>query len=191
MISEATLPLLLVLSPNLQPDSEAALERRVRRSLLRREPIVAGTAAAPYAPGSGSPLRMLLAEEGLEIVLTTASPRILRDLDLLVELDRRHSVAVRMAVPAWGTDDPEPRMRAVRGLAAEGIAASVLLQAAPDGRGGEEALRFLLEEAREAGAHDVEIDPGALRRGERARLLATFRRLRLEYGFPRGLAGRG
>jgi DNA repair photolyase len=192
MIRQATLPLLFVLSPALQSDPEAALERKVRRSLRRREPIAAGTAAEPYAPvPSGSPLRMLLAEEGLKIAVTTATPRILREIDLLVELDRRHSVTVRMAVPAWGSEDPEPRMRAVRGLAAEGIATSVLLQALPDGNGGEEALRFLLEEAREAGAHDVEIEAGALRRINRARLLAAFRRLRLEYGFPQAVSGRG
>ncbi|HEX9943377.1 MAG TPA: hypothetical protein VGG03_15265 [Thermoanaerobaculia bacterium] len=135
---------------------------------------------------------MLLTEEGLEIAITTATPRIVRELDLLVELDRRHSVTVQMVVPAWNAEDPEPRMGAVRRLAAEGIATRVLLQAVPDASGGgEETLRFLLEEAREAGAYDVEIDAGSHRRGERARLLADFGRLRLEHGFPQALSGRG
>jgi DNA repair photolyase len=176
----------------MQPDSEAHLERQIRRSLLRRSPVVLGTATEPYTPVlSSSPLRMLLAEEGLEISLTTATPRVLREIDLLVDLDRRHSVTVRMLVPVWTTEDPQPRLEAVRGLAAEGIATGVILQALPGGIAGEETLRFLLEEALAAGAWDIEIETGVLKRNQRARLLALFRRLRLEYGFPRGVAGRG
>jgi DNA repair photolyase len=193
MIRQATLPLLFVLSPALHPDPEAALERRLRKAALRREPISLGTAAAPYEPAvrrrEENPLRTLLREEGLEISITTATPRILREVDLLVDLDRRHSVAVRMVVA--GADDPEPPMRAVRSLAAEGIATSVLVSPGPGAGRGEETLRSLLEQAAEAGAWDVEIDAGPPRRAERAFLLATFRRLRLEYGFPRGVPGRG
>jgi DNA repair photolyase len=196
MFNQATLPLLFVLSPSLQPDPGAALERRLRRAALRRQPIALGTAAHPYEPAAGrreeNPLRRaLLREEGLEIAITTGTPRILRELDLLVELDRRHSVAVRMLVPVTDADDPEPRMRAVRALAAEGIAASVLLSPTPGNRHGEEILRFLMEEARQAEALDVEIDGATLRRDERRSLISTFRRLRLEYGFPRRGAGRG
>jgi len=187
MVREATLPLLFVLSPALQPDADARLERQVRRSLLRREPVVLGTAAEPYAPVlSRSPLHLLLAEEGLEIRITTSTPRIQREIDLLVELDRRHSVEVRMLVRSVG--DSPPLLEAVRGLAAEGIAMTLLFQAFP---GGEETLRFLLEETLAAGALEVEMETGSLRRSERARLLALFRRLRLEYGFPRGMVGRG
>lgn len=189
MIRQATLPL-FVLSPALNPDPGAALERRLRKAALRREPISLGTAAAPYEPTSGRqeepPLRVLLREEGLEISITTATPRILREIDLLVDLDRRHSVAVRMVVPGGG--DPAPRLRAVRELAAEGIATSIFVSPAESG---EETLRCLLEEARKAGAWDVETDAGSAPRAGRASLLATFRRLRLEYGFPHGLAGRG
>ncbi len=196
MFNQATLPLLFVLSPSLQPDPGAALERRLRRAALRRQPIALGTAAHPYEPAAGrreeNPLRRaLLREEGLEIAITTGTPRILRELDLLVELDRRHAVAVRMVVPITAADDPEPLMRAVRGLAAEGIAASVLLSPAPGTRNSEETLRFLLEEAREAEALDVEIDAERLCRAELASLISTFRRLRLEYGFPRRAVGRG
>jgi DNA repair photolyase len=196
MFNQATLPLLFVLSPAAQSDPREALRRRLRKAVRRRAPITLGTAARPYEPVGGrkeeNPLRRaLLREEGLEIAITTGTPCILRELGLLIELDRRHSVAVRMIVPASG-EDPEARLRAVRGLAAEGIATSLLLSPAASGsRSGEERCRFLLEEARDAGALDVEMDSRALRRGERARLLATFRRLRLEYGFPRGASGRG
>jgi len=191
MIRQATLPLLFALSPAFHPDPEATLnrlERRLRKAVLRREPVSLGTAAAPYEPAAGrqaSPLEALLKEEGLEVSITTATPRILREIDLLADLDRRHSVTVRMAVPL--PEDPEPRMRAVRALAAEGVATSVLLS----GAAGEEQLRALLQKAWEAGAWDVEIDAGSSRRSEKTFLLATFRRLRLEYGFPRGVPGRG
>jgi DNA repair photolyase len=194
MLRQATLPLLFVLSPALQPDPGAALARRLRKAVLRRQPILLGTRSAPYEPLAvqmeHNPLRrVLLGEEGLQIAITTGTPRILRELGLLVELDRRHSVAVRMVVPAAGTDDPEARLRAVRGLAAEGLATSVLLS--PAAATGEETFRFLLEGALETGTLDVEIDVRPLRRGERASLLALFGSLRLEYGFPRRASGRG
>jgi len=192
MFQQATLPLLFVLSPTLTSNPGAALARRLRKAVLRREPIALGTVVGPYEPLSvrmeENPLRrVLLREEGLEIAITTGTPRILRELDLLTELDRRHSVAVRMIVTA--TEDPEPRLQAVHSLAAEGIATSVLLS--PAATTGEETFRFLLEGALAAGALDAEIDARALRHAERTSLSSTFRRLRLEYGFPRRAAGRG
>jgi len=191
MIQQATFPL-FVLAPAVQPDPAEALARRLRKAALRRERITLGTAAQPYEPvtvrSEENPLRrVLLGEEGLEIAITAGSPRILRELDLLAELDRRHAVAVRMVVPVAG--DPEPRMQAVRGLAAEGIATSVVLS--PSIGTGEEAFRFLLEKTLEAGALDVEIDARSLSRSALVPALALFRRLRLEYGFPRGASGRG
>ena len=188
MIPQVALPFLFVLSPALHPESEAALERRLRKAILRREPVSLGTAAAPYEPAArqdASALGILLKEEGLEVSVTTATPRILRTVDLLVDLDRRHSVTVRMIIP--DNADPAARMQAVRTLAAEGIATSILLPATGD----EDELRSLLEQAWEAGAWDVEIDVNSVKRVERAPLLEDFRRLRLEHGFPRGVPGRG
>ena len=183
MIPQVALPFLFVLSPALHPESEAALERRLRRAVLRREPVSLGTVATPYEPAAGreaSALAVLLKEEGLEVSITTTTPRILREIDLLVDLDRRHSVTVRMTVPAG--EDSAARMQAVRTLAAEGIATSILLPAAD---------RCLREQAWESGAWDVEIDVRSSKKSERAVLLEDFRRLRLEHGFPRGVPGRG
>ena len=196
MIRQATLPLLFVLSPSLQSDPAEKIERQVRRAALRREPVVMGTAAVPYEPsGRGeSPLRSLLPlADGLEVAVTTASPRILRELELLAELDRRHSVTVRVIAPVPATLDPGPRLRAARDLAAEGLATVLLLVPvkAPVGKNCEEELRFFLEAAWDAEIHDVEIETGGLRRAERTALQALFRRLRLEHGFPRSVAGRG
>jgi DNA repair photolyase len=196
MIRQATLPLLFVLSPSLQTDPAVAIERRVRRAALRREPVVLGTAAAPYEPPARgeSPLRALLPlADGLEVAITTATPRILGELELLAELDRRHSVTVRIAAPFPATLDPGPRLRAAHDLVAEGIATVLLLVPAQAGCEGdwEEEMRYFLEQAREAEIHDVEIETAHLRRADRAPLRAAFRRLRLECGFPRGVAGRG
>src|SRR6185312_10853229 len=159
MINQATFPLLLALSPAFQADPSAALERRVRKSMLRREPIVAGSLADPYETGSSpSPLRLLMATEGLEVSVTTASPRILRELDLLVELDRRHSVAVRIVVPVSRTPDAAARLEAARRLAAEGITTRLVLAPAPGARATD--VRTLLAEARQ------------FRRGDRPRARA-------------------
>lgn len=191
MIRQATLPLLFVLSPSLQADPAEAIERKVRRAAVRREPVVLGTAATPYEPArEASPLEALRSlGDGLEIAITTASPRILGELELLAELDRRHSVTVRLLVPVPTPLDPGPRLRAAQSLASEGITTVLLL--APIAAAREEEMRFFLEAAREAEVHDVEIEIAHLRRVERPALQDTFRRLRLEYGFPRASAGRG
>lgn len=188
MIRQATFPLLFALSPALRPDPSVVLERRVRRSLLRREPVAVGTVAVPYEPvgGSESPLRLLLATEGLKIGLTTASPRVAREVDLLVELDRRHSVTVRMVVAVPSRPDTMARLGAVRSLAAEGITTRLHLVPAAGAREGD--LRSLLAQAREAGVFDLEIETGPQTRRS---LLDAFRSLRLEHGFPRDVPGRG
>jgi DNA repair photolyase len=192
MLRQATYPLLFVLSPTLTASPGAALERRLRKAALRKQPLVIGTPAEPYDPADDrfgaarSLLSDLVRQEGLEITVTTRSPRVLRDLELLVELDKRHAVAVRVMVPAT---DAEPHLQAVRALAAEGIATTVLC--APLGEEGDAVLRRSFTAAFEAGARDVEVDAPPLGRAERERFLSLFRRLRLEHGFPREIAGRG
>jgi DNA repair photolyase len=194
MFRQATYPLAFVLSPTLTAPPGAALERQFRKAVRRGEPLVIGTPAAPYDP-TGDPfaaarsvLQDLVRTEGLEITVTTRSPRILRDLELLVDLDKRHAVSVRVMAPAA---DPELQLHAVRALAAEGIATTVLCAPEEPETRGEEILRRLFAAAAEAGARDVEVETPALPWGERERLLSTLRRFRLEHGFPRETAGRG
>ena len=193
MIRQASLPLIFALSPTLS-NEEAALERELRRAVARKEPIVIGSAADPYDPAVQGVARCLLEtflrQEGLEVAITTRSPRIQNDLDLLVELDKRHSVTIRMAVEPG--QDGAARMHAARVLASEGITTIVLCCPVAAGiDGGETGLRPLLAEAREAGIFDVEIETLSLPRAERASILGTFRCLRLEHGFPLDVPGRG
>ncbi len=195
MIRQATLPLIFALSPTLS-DQEAALERELRRAFARKEPIVIGSAADPYDPAvqgtARSLLEIFLRQDGFEISIVTHSPRVENDRELFVELDKRHAVTLRMVVDVAEGSDPAPRMRAARALASEGITTVLLCCPASAGTDeGEAGLRPLLEEARESGVFDVEIESRSLPRAEQPGVLATFRRLRLEYGFPLDVPGRG
>jgi DNA repair photolyase len=221
MSRQATLPFLPTLPLTAQPDP--AVEAWLRRVLLRREPIALGVDGAdPYSvePGQGVFVRSLLQSltrlEGLEISITTRSPRVLQDLSLLTELDQRHTVRVDVPLPAVDPElarrieprepAPEARLWAVAQLAAEGLTTRVVVKPLlPGVNDGEDALQALFEAALEAGAWDVvpgavpaaraqlSLWPGARKAAEGGReaLLTLFRRLRLEHGFPRATPGRG
>jgi DNA repair photolyase len=200
------------------PREGGSLELRLRRAARGGGPVVLGSAAEPYAPPAGgwegrSPLAVLLRSEGLEVVITTRAPEILDDIDLLVELDRRHAVTVDLLLAAVdpflsrrlepGAAEPRTRLRALARLAAEGLAVRLVctpLKAGLNDR--ESALRPLFAAAREYGAQDVlaaSARPSRLARlrgaltGRRTALAEPdhLRRLRLEFGFPRPVAGRG
>jgi hypothetical protein len=157
---------------------------------------------------------------GMQISIFTRSPRILRDLDLLAELDQRHMVTVGVLIPAASAalvrrlegppseapgltglkaaevGDPGPRFELVRTLAAHGIAANVICTPVVPGiNNGAAGLGRLFQMAWQAGASDVRPAPRhpALppSDAESRHLLAFFRRLRLEQGFPRISPGRG
>lgn len=202
MAYEATLPLS---SPSARfthgsPEPDApALEKRLRKAVRRTEPIAIGTAAEPYEPVGhrhAAARSLLLAcsrVDGLEISITTRSPLIVGDLGLLVELDRRHAVTVHVLMRSLDLE----LMRVIETLAGEGIDTRILCGPVMPGPGdGEAVLRPLFAQARAAGASDVGLRLAARsrllpRRPETERLLATFRRLRLEHGFPRSVPGRG
>ena len=205
MAYEATLPL-FSLFPVARPAQGSpgfdlpALEKRLSKAALRSEPIAVGSVDDPYEPAADrhAASRALLTVcnrvEGLELSITTRSPRIVDDLTLLAELDRRHAVTVHILMTAA---DPE-LMGAVETLAAEGIDTRVLWLS--EGGGDEAVLRLLFEQAREAGASDIGlrlahrtrlVPRNPPRTATEERLLATFRRLRLTHGFPRPVPGRG
>ncbi|HWN44077.1 MAG TPA: radical SAM protein, partial [Thermoanaerobaculia bacterium] len=142
MSRQATLPFVPTLT---QIPSDPAVEPLLRRALLRREAVVVGAAGAdPYSVESGqaafirSLLQALTRVEGLEVAITTRSPRILQDLSLLIELDQRHMVRVDVPLPAVDPElalrieprEPEPQARlwAVSQLAAEGITTRVVVK---------------------------------------------------------------
>ncbi len=221
-------------------EAAQSLERRLRRAALHGEPIAIGTATDPYQPAerhhgvTRSLLEIFRRVEGLDISITTKSPLILRDVDLLAQLDRRHSISVHVTITTVDSSlarrieqhapDPRARLRTVRRLAEAGIGVRVnCMPVMPGINDSEPVLRPLLEAVRDAGAHDVWASALFLRPAARARflpwlaaefpelagrysrlyarrdylsdeqkngLLGTFRRLRLELGFPRTTVSR-
>lgn len=216
------------------------LRQRLRKVDLRGQTIALGTATDPYQPAerhfevTRSLLETLAETEDLSLWLTTKSPLVLRDLDLWVELDRRHAVEVHVTVTTLDprlarsleghAPDPAARLRTVARLAEAGLSTTVnCMPVMPGINDDEEALAPLFAAARAAGARQVTgqalfLRPMARRHlfdwlarefphyavlyrklyagrdyldeAAQDRLLATFRRLKLEYGFPRSAPGR-
>ncbi len=168
-------------------------EKRLRKTAERGQRIVLGSADQPFDPLvlGGAPLAALRRFEDLEIAVTTRSPEILEQLDLLIELDQRHTVAVDMLIATGdpGSPDLRERLKAVSTLAAEGITTRLVATGLPDlvtGRQQAESwTRKLFEAAWESRAYDVTAA------GQATAWSNLFRRLRLELGFPRPLPGRG
>lgn len=170
-----------------------ALLRTLRRRDLAGQPIALGAQADPYLPAPGaaleeklgvtrSLLETLTSAEGLTLSLTTRSPLVLRDLDLLIRLDRRHAVTVNVPVPALdaeltealdpSTPPPDDRLATLAALAAEGLTARLLIRPlAPAINDSADLLEPLLAAARDAGAVDVVAHCLELRGAARARIL--------------------
>ena len=217
------------------------LTQRLRKSDLRGQTIAIGTATDPYQPAekhfgvTRSLLEVFSGVEGLNLSLTTKSPLILKDLDLLAELDRRHAIEVHMSITTLDRElarrldpaapEPQARLRAVERLAEAGIAVTVnCMPVMPGINDSEYELEPLFEAAAAAGAVDVHPASALPQAGEprqvlplveggvpctslgmyqrlyarsdylegsaKDQLLANFRRLRLQHGFPRAQAAR-
>lgn len=222
-------------------DAARSLERALRRSELHGQKIAIGTVTDPYQPAerhhgvTRSILQAFEKASGLDITITTRSPLILRDIELLTRLDQRHSISVNVTIttldPAIArrieprAPEPEARLRAIRSLASESISTQIFcMPIMPAINSTEGQLRPVFEAAAEYEAQDVVASPlflkpaarkrfwpwleaefpqlGAryhslyddrdyLSTAQRERLLAPFEALRVAYGFPRRVAGRG
>ncbi len=100
-----------------------------------------GTATDPYQPAerhSGitrAILERFLTTEGLELRITTKSPLVCRDIDVLLELGRKHRVTVYISLICKNTrlirlfeqrsPSPQARLRALSRLREAGIAAGI------------------------------------------------------------------
>ena len=120
----------------------SVLQRELSASRWLREHVAFGTATDPYQPIEGHyKLTRVCLEELAKgrtpVGLVTKGPMVVRDIDVLREVDRASSCTVYMSVPtvdedAWrtlepGTAHPLQRLRAVRALEDAGVPAGVLM----------------------------------------------------------------
>jgi DNA repair photolyase len=121
--------------------SPALLRAELRRARDGGLPIALGTATDPYQPAekqfevTRGMLQVFGEFEGLDFSITTKSTLILRDLDLLVPLARRHRLSVHVTVTTTDArlarllepkaPPPAKRLETVRELAAAGIRTGV------------------------------------------------------------------
>ncbi|MCL5670508.1 MAG: radical SAM protein [Acidobacteria bacterium] len=143
------------------------LRAELRQARDKGLPIALGTATDPYQPaekqfGITSGILQAIEEfEGLDLSITTKSVLIVRDLDLLGALVRRHRLSVHMTVTTLDAHlarllepkapPPLKRLEAVRALAEAGI--RVGINAAPILPGLTDSPRSLEALARAAAAH--------------------------------------
>lgn len=185
------------------------------RTKLNGKLIMIGTATDPYQPAerrvrlTRALLEVFRSHAGFRIGIISKSALIARDCDLLVELSTRHDVTVNVSLGSVDagllrrvearTPVPRARLRTMRTLADAGI--NVGLLAAPILPGitdGAEALRALLDAAKESGARWATY--GTLRMGPatRATLLPWLERHRPDlrakyerhYGSRQGVSAR-
>lgn len=174
-----------------------SLERALKRRNLDGEPIAIGTVTDPYQPAerhygiTRSVLQTLEKATGLDVSITTRSPLILRDLELLTRLDARHSITVNFSIATLDpvtarkleprAPAPDARLRAVRCLAAESISTRLFcMPILPAINASESQLRPIFEAAAEFEAEDVVPSPLFLRPAARKRFWPW-----LEREFPR------
>jgi DNA repair photolyase len=146
-----------------------ALVHTLDPAKLAGQTLVIGTATDPYQPAerrfrlTRQALETLLAYRGIHVSITTKSPLVVRDIDVLQKVMERHDVSVNMSIATLDphlarrlearTAVPAARLRAVRRLSAAGIRTGVfvmpILPCITDGR---RELDGLLAAAKEAGA---------------------------------------
>lgn len=165
-------------------DAAAVLARTIDPTVLGTTPVVIGTATDPYQPAerrlgiTRKLLEVFLRHEGLQIAITTKSALVTRDIDLLVQLARRHRLSINCSLASMDREllrrleprspTPQARLRAVSRLSGAGIRVDLLaMPILPGLTDGEEQLRELMTAARDAGARWV--TGGPLRMGPATR----------------------
>jgi DNA repair photolyase len=153
----------------------ATLERSrcgVARRLRAGEVIAIGTATDPYQPVerryrvTRAVLEVLAGEAGLAIGITTKSPLVTRDIDLLQHIAARSRLSVNVSLITLNralarcleprAPTPEARLRAVQRLAAAGIDTAVnIMPVLPGITDKPTMLNKLIEAAARAGARRV------------------------------------
>ncbi|HEX7223265.1 MAG TPA: radical SAM protein, partial [Candidatus Limnocylindrales bacterium] len=168
------------------------LRKELARKKWQRELVVIGTATDPYQPAEGR-YRLTrgsiaaLAEARNPLSIITRGPLIVRDVDVLVEADRRASATVTFSIPTidgdiWrmtepGTAPPRQRLRALTTLIDAGIEASVgMAPILPGISDKPELLADVVKAARDAGATSLWTNVLYLKPGTREHFLDKLAR---------------
>jgi DNA repair photolyase len=145
------------------------LHQELDPSKLVGESLAIGTATDPYQPAEREfrltrrILEALLSYRGVRLSITTKSPLVTRDTDILNQLRERHEVSVNMSLATLNprlarrlearTAVPAARLRAIERLTAAGIRAGIfVMPVLPRITDGRRELDRLLAAAKEAGA---------------------------------------
>lgn len=181
-------------------DALDALERQLRPELFRGRPVALGTATDPYQPAEHTfrltrrILERLVDCPDLALSITTKSPLILRDLDLLVRLSRRARLRVQISLSTLlpdlarvvGGRSPGPRRRleTIERLADAGIETVLFaMPLLPQINDGERDLERLLRAARAVGAVGAEASVLHLESAARKSFFPILRRAFPELAF--------
>ena len=149
-----------------------SLRRRLRRAALANEPIAFGTATDPYQPAehhyrvTRSLLEELLQVRDLQFSITTKSPIILRDIELLRELKKLHRLRVNVTITCLDAPlarrieghapTPAARMRTAGKLVHAGIDTTIFcMPVMPHINSSTAILRPLFEAAHKAGVNNI------------------------------------
>ena len=182
-----------------------ALRAELRPGRFGGGEIAIGTATDPYQPAerrygiTRAALEELARHQGLSVSITTKSPLVVRDLDLLRALGERGELTVNLSLISLDrrllrrleprAPTPESRLRAMERLAANGVRVGLfLMPILPDLVDDGEALEALVARAAEAGAAFVVPDTLFLRSSARRTFLPIVER---EFPGVRGATERG
>jgi DNA repair photolyase len=150
-------------------DAPAVLREQLKPGMLRAKPVAIGTATDPYQPAerrfeiTRRILHVLADQPDLDLSITTKSPLILRDLDLLKQIARHRPLNINISLITTsprlsrllepGAPSPLRRLRVIRRLARAGLHVNLLVMPIlPDITDGLREMEALLKAARDRGA---------------------------------------
>ena len=150
-------------------DASRVLEEELSAAKLRDRPIAIGTATDPYQPAerrfftTRSLLEVLARRPGVSLSITTKSDLVVRDVDLLKQIQKVGSVHVNISITTVKArlarqlepkaPTPKRRLAAVRSLAEQGIPVGVfIMPVIPLLTDDAAGLNEIAKEAKEAGA---------------------------------------
>jgi len=150
-------------------DASCVLDEELTAAKLRNRPVAIGTATDPYQPAerrfftTRSLLEVLAMRPGITLSITTKSDLVVRDVDLLKQIQTRSSVHVNISITTVKprlarllepkAPTPKRRLAAVKTLAEQGIPVGVFIMPViplltDDGEG----LNEIAKQAKAAGA---------------------------------------